>query len=553
MSEVFRRLLRWSKDNAAVIGFSFFVFLFLFVDRLVWMSDVTSFNLNGWIGLLHGIIPLFGLLLAPLFLFGRYAKYFYIPVLTFEMALQAIGWFVRINFKMVLDGDWVGIVLGSSKSEIIWFVENYASVSTLLVSLLVVAIMGGVLKLAILASKSSVTRTTVAIGIAGMLVFFYANQLLNVCVYKNFEKLEKQMFGVHLVFDSFRNWENFKQLADMKKNPKIPSTIHAESNLSDEIVGVVVLGESAARSHWGLYGYERATTPCMDVRKKELTVFEDLVTPVGGTAEAMRYVFTTRTIEHRTDLRFTMAQCLKHVGYSVAMFSNQLRWGEWDGDESFDFAGCDPFVFMNEQGETNVFDEVLLPYFTNYLGRVSTKAVVFLHLRGSHVPAAGCYPHDDAPFKPEVFEHSADAGNPALTRNHYDNSIWYTDKILGRIIDELEARHKPTWLLYLSDHGETPSSKSWRTQTDNDLWEVPCIVWTSKEFKEMFPNKIKELNNAAKLPLQSDQLLYGVLNFCGVKGLEVDPREDFLCPTFKCREKRKIQNGRVEYMQENGR
>ena len=87
----------------------------------------------------------------------------------------------------------------------------------------------------------------------------------------------------------------------------------------------------------------------------------------------------------------------------------------------------------------------------------------------------------------------------------------------------------------------------WRLQTDDDLWEVPFIVWTSNEFKERFPEKIDALRRASRLPLQSDQLLYGILSFCGVEGLGNKPCENFLDPTFKCREKRMINGGKTVY------
>ena len=91
------------------------------------------------------------------------------------------------------------------------------------------------------------------------------------------------------------------------------------------------------------------------------------------------------------------------------------------------------------------------------------------------------------------------------------------------------------------------SMADWRLQTDDDLWEVPFIVWTSNEFKERFPEKIDALRRASRLPLQSDQLLYGILSFCGVEGLGNKPCENFLDPTFKCREKRMINGGKTVY------
>lgn len=537
----------WVRRNIAISVFLVFVFIIAVVDRLVFWSDVSSVNLNGWISFLHSIIPLVLLLIAPLFIFGRYSKCFYMVFFVFEMFVVAVGWFVRTNFEMVLDGDWIGIVLGSSVDEVIWFVRHYATIGMVLAAIVFMSLVVGVLKLIVAACRMQVSKATVALGLAGVMVYFYANQILNVCVSGKYDQIEKQIFGVHLVADSIRSWNAYAMLATMKLNPRIPRTVQLKEDVSDNVVGVFVLGESAARSHWSLYGYDRHTTPCMDSRKSELVIFKDLITPIGDTASAMRYIFTTRTIEHPVDLRFTMAQCLRSAGYDVSLFSNQRRWGEFDGDEGFDFAGCEPLLFMNEQRETNAYDDVLFSYCTNLVAKSTKKAVVFLHLQGSHVPSSARYPHGEAPYLPEQFDHAADAGNPALTRNHYDNSIWYTDKLLGRIIETLEESGRPSWLIYLSDHGETPSSKNWRTATDRDLWDIPFVVWTSKEFKEKYPEKVLKLTAAKDKPLQSDQLLYGLLDFAGVEGLGIEPCENFLDEEFRPRRPRLIQGGKSIY------
>ena len=48
-------------------------------------------------------------------------------------------------------------------------------------------------------------------------------------------------------------------------------------------------------------------------------------------------------------------------------------------------------------------------------------------------------------------------------------------------------------------------------------------------------------------PLQSDQLLYGLLRFMGVEGLGNAPEEDFLSDAFKPRNPRLILSGSAAY------
>ena len=55
------------------------------------------------------------------------------------------------------------------------------------------------------------------------------------------------------------------------------------------------------------------------------------------------------------------------------------------------------------------------------------------------------------------------------------------------------------------------------------------------------------MRRAKDKPLQSDQLLYGLLRFMGVEGLGNAPEEDFLSDAFKPRTPRLILGGSAAY------
>ena len=111
----------------------------------------------------------------------------------------------------------------------------------------------------------------------------------------------------------------------------------------------------------------------------------------------------------------------------------------------------------------------------------------------------------------------------------------------------LEREKRPAYMVYLSDHGESPSSKGWRTATDRDLWDVPFVIWLSKKFRRQYPEVVAELENARNRPLQSDQLFFGLLRLAGVDGLNVDPTLDFAGSAFVPRSPRVIMGGRESY------
>lgn len=491
-------------------------------------------GLQEWFRFCLDCFPWTLLAMIPLWIIGGRCRYVYAPLIALAVVFESIEWFVRVNFHMLLLGDWIGIVMGSSMEEMKWFISNYLGI-TFLVCLCAVIILASGFVWGVWQSRyMKLSRTTIVAALLSFSTFVYGTSL----TMNKFEVFDRLTI-VKVVEDSIRSFSDYRMLSQMRFSPRFPDSVCLNTNGLDNVIGVVVLGESATRNHWGLYGYKRDTTPCLSARRDRLICYSDVVTPSPGTAEAMRYIFTTRTLERRSDFRYTMAQVMRKAGLDVSLYSNQERWGQWDGDETFDFAGCEPMCFMGETDATNRFDEILLPYLKNAVSQSATNRVIFIHLNGSHQPPDTKYPQDCAQF----------SGDKSCKEsvNHYDNSIWYTDRVLEGVIRILEETKQPCWLMYLSDHGETPSSRGWRVATDSDLWEVPLVFWFSKEFRDLYPQRVMDLELAKDLPLQSDQLFYGILKFSGLRNLDVDAKEIFTDPAFVSRRERLIQNGQCVY------
>ena len=88
----------------------------------------------------------------------------------------------------------------------------------------------------------------------------------------------------------------------------------------------------------------------------------------------------------------------------------------------------------------------------------------------------------------------------------YDNSIAFTDSFLGDVLERLKQMRRPVFLVYFSDHGETPRSANWRHPTDPDLTAVPLVVWLSPEYRAAFPDVVAEIKRKAREPLSLDRL-----------------------------------------------
>lgn len=476
------------------------------------------------------------LMMLPLLLMGRFSRYIYIPVIFLTAISDSVIIFAWSNFNLYLDGDWVGIVLASNPEELSVFLKTYAfSILSFLILLIATAFfcLSFIVVCKLKTSKVSWTRSAIAVMTA--LLFCIAMPIPNA-----FTNSPMCRFTANTI----KEFTHYRRLAKLKKNPEIPDVNISGNNM---VLGVFILGESATRNHWSLYGYPKKTTPRMDELRDELFIFQDLVTPVSNTAKAMELIFTQSSIEEPNNPKCTYAQMLKKAGYDVSHYSSQSRWGKWDGVESFIFSGADPLVFIEEENiaDNEWHDDVLLKYLENDISSRTNHAVTILHLDGSHYPAAAHYPSKNRPLELETF--ILENAGPNAATNEYDNSIFFTDMLLGATIDKLKKRGGFSWMIYISDHGDSIGANSFRLTNDRNVWEVPMIVWLSEDYKKIHPEIVKELENSVRKPLQSDLLLPGFLRIAGASGWHVGTEKDFLNEKFKPRSPRIIEGGRVNY------
>ena len=89
----------------------------------------------------------------------------------------------------------------------------------------------------------------------------------------------------------------------------------------------------------------------------------------------------------------------------------------------------------------------------------------------------------------------------------YDNSIAFTDTIIRHVIDVLKTVDRPCFMVYLSDHGETPMSRHWREKTSPDLYSVPFIVWFSPNYRLKYPESVGFIKSLAEKSFSMDEIL----------------------------------------------
>lgn len=508
------------------------------------LPSVQFFLFSLW-SCVRNIVTYTLLLAAPVFLFGRFARWVVTAIWAYIVIVICASAYVDKVFHASLSSIWIELLTNTSVDEVVTFLEmslGFWQVAGLVLVCLAIAFPFIVLQKL---RPQPFARRSVLMGLGCVLPFVLIN-----LVFMNWHWGANQMPYTGFVFSSIISYERFRGFRQACKNKGLPENIATTVSTNDLPTVVIVLGESATRNNWHLYGYERHTTPRMDeiCATGEAVALTDVVGISPATAGALGFLLTDVRFEALTTGHWTFSEVLRRAGYRTVAISNQA-----DGKTSLLgslFNGCVKRISMFEEknGESH-YDETMIPYLRTELSDPAPTAV-FIHLAGMHYPVHNACPPSEKHFTDNV-EGSVLEGVSEYNRdrrNRYDDGILYEDKVLGKIVDALKEHDEPSVMFFMSDHGESPRSDGWRVYTDRDVYELPCVVWMSEQYKERFSETARSLLVASHKPLQPDLMTGGLLDLARIErsNLGID---SFLDPNFKCRVTRKVDKGRMDYVQ----
>jgi len=328
------------------------------------------------------------------------------------------------------------------------------------------------------------------------------------------------------------------------EHPEIPKDLTCEGPAD---IAVIVIGESAARAHLSLYGYDRDTTPELDKCREELVVFRNVISAMPVTNHSLYYMLTFKTLADQMHPRASIMSVLDSAGYHIDAYSTQENFGE--NSVSALFTQWHPKYHENE------FDGCLVDDVHEALANSNPKTVIILHIMGSHITYRNRYPDDFDYFKEEKGDLSGVEINPIFQDNinTYDNSIRYTDFVLGELIGELKKTGGKNLLFYFSDHGEnveTSFMQNYRDAEKRDSYEVPFLFWFSPEYREAYPNRISAAEASVDKPIQMDRVAEGILSVFGIVSKDYPASENFLSPDFAVKP-RYLMEGRILYREDS--
>lgn len=245
-------------------------------------------------------------------------------------------------------------------------------------------------------------------------------------------------------------------------------------------VCVLVIGESARRDRFSLYGYTKPTNPLLE-QQEGLVALKAEAAATYTTAGVKAIIDSQESDE----LYEVLPNYLFRAGADVSWRTS--NWGE-PPLHIEEYLKVEDLKKLYPEADAE-FDGLL---FEGLAERIQasdkSKVLIVIHTSTSHGPSYNKrYPPEFERFSPVCTTVEMSKADPVELNNSYDNSIVYTDFLINSAIEQLRSL-PDEWkslMIYVSDHGESlgegnlymhgvPMSIAPREQV-----EIPFIVWSS--------------------------------------------------------------------------
>ncbi|MDR2221899.1 MAG: phosphoethanolamine--lipid A transferase EptA [Flavobacteriaceae bacterium] len=470
--------------------FSFYGFVF---------DNIESKSLNGVFLIISLVILMIAANFFAFYLFLSIHRYLGKFLLILSFLINSVATYFVNTYSVIIDESMISNILNTN------FEESSAFFSF---KLIVYFVFTGILpsiyifKVKILPDTLKKFATISSLTLVFMLVLAFANATNWLWIDKN----SKQLGGLAMPWSYAVNTSLF-YVHEAQKNKKEILLPDATIKDQEKSVVVLVIGESARRENFSLYGYSKNTNPLLS--KVENLYHFDANSCATYTTAGVKCI-----LEHTPS--DDLYEILPNYLYrnNVDVIWRTTNWGEPPVHiEKYQ----DKQALQNKcQGENCAYDEVLLTGLKEeILASKKNKVLVVLHTSTSHGPTYNKkYPPQFETFAPVC--NSVELANCSKEEliNAYDNTIVYTDYILYQVIENLkQLKDYKSTMLFVSDHGESLGEKNLYMHgvpmsfAPKEQYEIPFIVWLSDNSKQLKTNK----------ELSQQNVFHSVLKFLNIE------------------------------------
>lgn len=302
------------------------------------------------------------------------------------------------------------------------------------------------------------------------------------------------------------------------------------------LVGIMVVGETARADHFSLNGYPRHTNPVLE--NEDGLLFLEADACGTSTAYSVPCIFFLRGSENYSPAvagsETNVLDLLAASGINTVWLDNNSSCKHvCDRIESRNLRrGVDGFV--REDGD---YDIALVAEARRYIDASDADLLLVLHMMGSHGPAySQRYPANAAVFTPYCDRPSPKECSPDEVGNAYDNTILYTDYVIGELIELLRQRGDAldSFLLYASDHGESLGENGIYLHglpyaiAPSAQKTVPFVLWMSPEYTVDTASRFNEAFARHERRPSHDNIPSTLLGLFGIDSQWYQPEADLL-------------------------
>ncbi len=339
-----------------------------------------------------------------------------------------------------------------------------------------------------------------------------------------------------------REWKETRPVSAMDQGGPVVwvSTAHPRP-----LVVLLVVGESARAASFELGDYERSTNPRLR-GIDDLLYFDQARSCDTSTAVSVPCMFSP--LGHD---RFDVDDAGNHANLLDVLQKAGVDVEWWDNN-----SGCKgvcrriPTVAYAARRTTALcpesycYDEIMLEDLRQRLAGMRRDTVIVYHQIGSHGPAyAERYPPRFEAFAPSCHSSELHRCTAAEVRNAYDNTIVYTDYVLSRQIEILNAAQDrlDTVLLYVSDHGESLGEQGLYlhgmpyTLAPTAQTHVPMLAWLPDSSRARLGLDDGCLQTRLHAEVSHDDVYHTMLGVMELRNDAYDPQHDLLAPCISQR------------------
>ena len=304
----------------------------------------------------------------------------------------------------------------------------------------------------------------------------------------------------------------------------------------DNPLYILVIGEAARYDHLSLNGYERNTTPLLQVRKN-LISYDSAYAQANLTSYSLPLIITRATADDadRAYREKSIVEAFQEAGYYSGYLNKQLSYAiETRIVKVSDYA----YQSNKEVDVENNYDIDLVAKLQECVS--DTSQFFVLHTMGSHFRYEYRYPAEFEQFTPVMGKSFSYLGiseeNKSEFINAYDNTILYLDYFLNELIEYVDGLNRSAVIVYMSDHGES----FWEDDRKLSLhgsyeiskyeFHVPMLVWYSDEYQLNNSQKVENIKKNKAKTISSDAIFYSMLDIAGIK--EVTDSTKSICSEY---------------------